>query len=76
MEGRLENMMPPLLVSQDPGNPRKGERSTPRRKPRNEGGRPCRYTPFVATCLMAALARGESLEMTSSGVMGGMPIQR
>jgi hypothetical protein len=62
MEGRLEKMMPPLLVSQDPWNPRKGERSTPRRKPRKKRSRPCRYTPFVVTSLMAALARGESLE--------------
>jgi hypothetical protein len=48
----------------------------PRRKPRNKGGRPCRHTPFVVTSPMAALARGESLEMASSGVMGGMPSQR
>jgi hypothetical protein len=48
----------------------------PRRKPRNKGGRPCRDTPFVVTSLMAALARGESLEIASSGVMGGMPSQR
>jgi hypothetical protein len=34
----------------------------PRRKPKNRGGRPCRYTPFVVTTLMAALTRGESLE--------------
>jgi hypothetical protein len=34
----------------------------PRRKPKNRGGRPCRYTPFVVTSLMAALARGETLE--------------
>jgi hypothetical protein len=34
----------------------------PRRKPKNRGGRPCRYTPLVVTTLMAALARGESLE--------------
>ena len=34
----------------------------PRRKPRNKGGRPCRYTPSVVTTLMAALARGVSLE--------------
>jgi hypothetical protein len=34
----------------------------PRRKPKNRGGRPCRYTPFVVTTIVAALARGESLE--------------
>jgi hypothetical protein len=34
----------------------------PRRKPRNRGGRPCRYTPFVITSVMATLARGGSLE--------------
>jgi hypothetical protein len=48
----------------------------PRRKPRKKRSRPCRYTPFVVTSLMAALARGESLEIASSGVMGGMPSQR
>jgi hypothetical protein len=54
----------------------RGGRSMPRRKPRDKGGRPCRDTPFVVTSLMAALARGDSLEMASSGVMGGMPSQR
>ena len=34
----------------------------PRRKPKNRGGRPCRYTPLVVTTLMVALPRGESLE--------------
>jgi hypothetical protein len=34
----------------------------PRSKPKNQGGRPCRYTPFVVSSLMAALARGKSLE--------------
>ena len=34
----------------------------PRRKPKSRGGRPCRYTPAVVTTLMAALARGVSLE--------------
>ena len=34
----------------------------PRRKPKNRGGRPCRYTPFVVATLMGALARGESIE--------------
>jgi hypothetical protein len=33
----------------------------PRRKPRNKGGRPCRYTPGVFTSIMAALARGGNL---------------
>jgi hypothetical protein len=33
----------------------------PRRKPKNRGGRPCRYTPPVVTTIVAALARGESL---------------
>ena len=41
-----------------------------------QGGRPWRYTPFVVTSLMAALARGGSLEIASSGVMGGLPSRR
>jgi hypothetical protein len=55
------------------------ERGNDQRRDASPGtreGAPCPYTPFVVSSLMAALARGESLEIASSGVMGRMPSQR
>lgn len=41
----------------------------PRRKPKDRGGRPCRYTGTAVATIVAALTRGESLE-TAAGRAG------
>jgi hypothetical protein len=43
----------------------------PRRKPRNKGGRPCRYTPFVVASITAALTQGKSIEDAAEAAVIG-----
>jgi hypothetical protein len=43
----------------------------PRSKPRNKGGRPCRYSPRTVAVIMAALARGGSLDEAAAAAAIG-----
>ena len=43
----------------------------PRRKPRNKGGRPCRYSPRAACVILGSLARGGSLDEAAAAAAIG-----
>jgi hypothetical protein len=43
----------------------------PRRKPRNKGGRPCRYSARTVAVITAALARGGSLDEAAAAAAVG-----